>query len=229
MTIAFILAMSTELLHCDSRAGTMGESRTQWGTLRLQGIVTVPLGENHVEGWNDCSSEGFDYLDFSSTIDINTAWGILGNFEYVIKRRYGLEVNLIYWRKIVGLHFETEDLEVDGSPNFIFPTLGINYHFLSDEKKDMYAGALCGLGIIATGVLSDIEITKDVSLGLNLGMDYFIKESWSLGGSLKYIDFGEVDFSVLPPGVEGFICDNGLFGIGSLNFVSLTFGVGYRF
>ena len=60
-------------------------------------------------------------------------------------------------------------------------------------------------------------------------MDYYLGESWSLGGSLKYLDFGEVAFSVLPPGVDGLVCDNGLFGIGHLNFVSLNFGIGYRF
>jgi opacity protein-like surface antigen len=227
--IAFAVAGSLTTVCGDACGETNGQGKMRWATLRVQGIVTLPLGENHVKAWNDCSSEGFDYLDFRSAIDVNTCGGILANFEYVMRGRYGLEVDLIYWRRIVGLSFAASGLTVDGSPNFILPTFGLNYHFLIDERKDMYAGALCSLGVIATGFFSDIEISKDVALGLNVGMDYFIRESWSLGGSLKYIDFGEMDFSVLPSGWKGFICDNGLFGIGHMNVVSLTFGVGYRF
>jgi hypothetical protein len=33
----------------------------------------------------------------------------------------------------------------------------------------------------------------------------------------------------LPAGLEGIICNNGLFGAGSMNFISVTFGAGYRF
>jgi opacity protein-like surface antigen len=109
------------------------------------------------------------------------------------------------------------------------PTIGANYHFLTDEKKDLYAGGLCCLGAIATGVGPDIEISKDVALGLNLGMDYYLEGSWSVGATLKYIDFGEIDFSLLPPWLEGVICNNGLFGLGHLNNLSITMGVGYKF
>jgi outer membrane protein W len=109
------------------------------------------------------------------------------------------------------------------------PTLGANYHFLTDGKKDLYGGALCALGVIATGFATDIEVSKDVALGLTFGMDYYVRESWSFGGAVKYVDFGELEFSVLPPGVEGIVCDNGLFGLGRMNVVSLTFGIGYRF
>ena len=100
----------------------------------------------------------------------------------------------------------------------------------------------CGLGLSApcsaathgeqlnpTGnPIGDIEISSDVALGLNLGLDHYVSDSWSVGCSLKYIDFGEVDFSIFPPGFDGLICNNGLFGIGSMSLVSLTLGIGLR-
>jgi len=229
VTAVFIAALSMAALHSDSIADANREERTRWGIMRVQGIVITPLGDNRIEGWNDCGSESLDFLSFSSLISTKTTGGVCAGFEYVFARKYGLELCLAYWSEVVGLHFEASDITVDGSPNFIMPTLGANYHFLTDRTKDAYAGALCCLGVIATGFYTDIEISKDVALGLNLGMDYYVKKSWSLGGSLKYIDFGELDFSVLPPGVSGFVCDNGLFGIGHLNFISLTVGIGYRF
>jgi len=195
----------------------------------MQGVLTFPLGSNHVEAWNDCGSGWLDYLSFQSSIDVNAAGGILASFEYVVARKYGFEVGLVYWNRIVNLQFAATGITVEGSPNFIMPTLGVNYHFLTDEKKDVYGGALCALGVIATGFYTDIEVSKDSALGVNFGMDYYVRESWSVGAAVKYVDFGELAFSVLPPGLEGVVCDNGLFGIGHMNVVSLTLGIGYRF
>jgi hypothetical protein len=223
----FAAAMSLAALWCDANADTTGEPRSRWAVARLHGLLTLPLGDNHVEAWNDC--EGwFDYLDFGSTIDVNTTGGVVASFEYVVKRRFGFELGLNYWYQIMNLRFEAEDLEVEGCPNFILPTIGMNYHLLTDEKKDLYGGALCSLGVIATGVAADLEVSKDFALGVVLGMDYYVKEKWSIGASAKYIDFGQLDFSLLPPGVS-LICDNGLFGLGHMNVLSLTCGVGYRF
>lgn len=224
-----IACAGTAALCPDSRAGGNDGDRTHWGTLRLQGLVTMPLGDNSVEVWNDCGDEWIDYLDFFGSIDVNTSAGILAGFEYVFARRYGFEVDLVYWSRLVELRFATEDLTIEGSPNFIMPTIGMNYHFLTDEKKDVYAGGLCCLGVYAVGFYTDIEVSKDLALGLNLGMDYYVRGSWSVGANFKYIDFGEMDFSLLPPYLSGIVCDNGLFGIGSMNSVSLTFGAGYRF
>ncbi|HUV37355.1 MAG TPA: hypothetical protein VMX58_10490, partial [Patescibacteria group bacterium] len=114
-------------------------------------------------------------------------------------------------------------------PNFIMPVIGLNYHFLTGPRIDLYAGPLACLGVIASGLGIDIDVSKDVALGIKAGIDYYIKGPWSLGATLEYLDFGELDFSLLPAGLEGIICDNGLFGIGSMNFISLKCGVGYRF
>ena len=226
-SILLLSLIVVSLFDCTALAGKPG--RSHWGKLRLQGVIILPLGDNHVEAWNDCDSGWFDLLDFNSEINVDATGGFLASFEYVVKRRYGLEASLVYWYEFVALKFETEDFTVEGSPNFIMPTIGANYHFLVDERKDVYAGGLCCLGVIATGLGTDIEVSKDIALGLNLGMDYYVKESWSVGGSIKYIDFGEIDFSLLPSGLEGIVCDNGLFGLGHLNNVSMTVGVGYRF
>jgi opacity protein-like surface antigen len=212
-----------------STAGSAGAPPSRWAVARVQGMLTTPLAENHVEAWNDCGSGVLHYLSFSASIDVNSSAGFLGSFEYVVGHRYGLELGLLYWNRIVNLEFDATGVEVRGSPNFIMPTLGVNYHFLVDGTKDLYAGGLVALGVIATGFYTDIEVSKDVALGLNLGLDYYVRRSWSVGGTIKYVDFGELDFSVLPPGVSGFICDNGLFGLGAMNVLSLTFGVGYRF
>jgi outer membrane protein W len=212
-----------------ARAGGQDEARTGWGTARLHGVYIAPLGDDHVEGWNECGSGWFDFLDFYSSIDANGAGGVVGSFEYVVKRRYGIEAGLAYWNDIVSIYFTTDGTTVEGSPNFIMPTIGFNYHFLTDARADVYAGALSCLGVIATGLGADIEVSKDFALGLKVGADYYVKTSWSIGAVLQYIDFGEMDFSLLPPGLEGIVCDNGLFGAGSMNFVSLTCGVGFRF
>lgn len=213
------------------RAEADEETRTHWGILRVQGLVTIPLGDNNIEGWNDCGEGWLDYLSFASTIKINTTGGVLASFEYVLARRFGIEASFVYWKNIIDIQFEAEsiDLKVEGSPNFILPTIGLNYHFKTNAKIDVYGGGLISLGVIATGFGADLEVSTDFALGLSLGMDYYLKKSWSLGATLKYIDFGELDFSVLPPGVKGIICDNGLFGIGHMNIISLTFGAGYKF
>jgi opacity protein-like surface antigen len=206
-----------------------GTVRTHWGIARIQGIMTLPVGNDHAELWNDCSDSWLDFLDFSASINVNTSGGILGSFEYVLARRYGIELGLNWWRHIVDLRFETEDFTVEGVPNFIMPTLGFNYHILTDSRADLYAGVLACLGVTASGTGADIDVSKDVAFGLNLGFDYYFSGSWFIGGAAKYIDFGQMEFSLLPAGLAGIVCGNGLFGIGDMNTISLTCGAGYRF
>jgi len=213
----------------EARAEAGYEVPSRWAVARFQGLVTFPLGENNVAAWNDCGSGWLGLIGFDSSIDTHNSIGCLASFEYVMKRRYGIEVGFTYWHEILTIRAEAAGYTVEGAPNFIMPTLGANFHFLTDEKKDIYGGALCALGVIATGSGSDIDVSKDVALGLSLGMDYCVKGSWSVGATAKYIDFGEIDFSLFPEGVSGFLCDNGLMGLGHLNVVSMTFGIGYRF
>lgn len=214
----------------DSHAQTSETGRSHWGILKVQGLGSVTTGDNHAEAWNDCGASIFSFLDFSASIDVNNTVGVLGSFEYVLARRFGIELSFVYWWELVELKFEVAGIDVAGAPNFILPTLGGNYHFLTGGKTDVYAGFIVGTGLSASGKpAADIEVSMDVALGLNLGLDYYINDHWSFGGTLKYLDFGNVDFSVLPPGVEGFICNNGAFGIGNLSLVTITFGAGYKF
>ncbi len=229
LTVLSIASVCIPIIYGPTRADSNERTGTGGGRIRLQGIFIRPLGDNHIELWNDCGSGWFDLLNFNSSIDVNTTGGILASFEYVFGTRYGIEAGFAYWHEFVDLNFEATGLTIHGSPNFIMPTIGANYHFLTDEKKDLYAGGLCCLGVIATGMGTDIEISKDIALGLNLGADYYVHDPWSVGLALKYLDFGELDFSLLPPGLEGIICNNGLFGIGHLNCISVTAGIGYRF
>ena len=205
------------------------EPRTRWGILRVQGMITLPAGNDHAEIWNDCGNSWLSFLNFGASINVNTSGGMLGSFEYVIRRKYGFELGMLWWRQFLDLKFETEALTVEGTPNFIMPTLGFNYHFMPGRTADLYAGVLCCLGIMATGTGTDIDVSKDLALGINFGIDYYVSGKWSIGGSAKYLDFGELDFTFLPPGIDGIICDNGLFGLGRLNTLSLSCGVAYRF
>jgi outer membrane protein W len=227
--LLFVVATSVAAFPRAARAESGYEVPSRWAVARFQGLVTFPLGENNVAAWNDCGSGWLGSVGFESSIDTHISGGLLANFEYVLMRRYGIEVGFTYWHEILTLWAEAAGYTVEGAPNFIMPTLGANFHFLTDEKKDIYGGALCALGVIATGSGSDMDVSKDVALGLSLGMDYYVKGSWSVGGTAKYIDFGEIDFSLFPEGVQGFLCDNGLMGLGHLNVISLTFGIGYRF
>ncbi|MBD3179750.1 MAG: outer membrane beta-barrel protein [Candidatus Latescibacteria bacterium] len=200
-----------------------------YGKLRVQPLLALPLGENEVAGWNDCGSF-FDLLNFYGAVSSNTSVGITANFEYVIRGRYGIELSFVYMREVVDIEAEVTALRISGSPNFVMPMLGANYHFLNDSSKDLYAGGFIGLGVIATGwSYEQIEISKDVALGVNAGLDYYLSETWSLGASVKYTDFGEIGFSVFPPGYSGLICDNGVFGLGHMNMITFTLGAGYRF
>jgi opacity protein-like surface antigen len=219
----------TILLSTTSHSQPAIEDRTHWGILRLQGLMTLPTGNDHAEIYNDCGDGFFDFLNFSASVNINTSGGILGSFEYVVKRRFGFELSFQWWKQFVDLKFETGDLTIEGAPNFILPILGFNYHFLPGSKADLYLGAMATLGVIASGSGSSIDVSKDFALGLNFGIDYYVSGPWSIGGAAKYIDFGEMKFSLLPPGVTGIICDNGLFGIGELGTITLTCGVAYRF
>jgi outer membrane protein W len=203
--------------------------RTHWGILRVQGLMTLPVGNDHAEIYNDCGSGLFDFLNFSASINVNTSGGILGSFEYVLNRRYGIELAFNWWRQLIDISFEAGDLKIEGAPNFILPTLGFNYHFLQDSNADLYLGAMATLGIIASGMGTNIDVSKRFALGLNLGFDYYLSEKWFIGGTAKVINFGEMEFSLLPPGIDGIICDNGLFGIGNLSTLSLTCGAGFRF
>ncbi len=229
LILLLLVAASVAELPRDASAESGYEVPSRWAVARLQGLMTIPLGGNNVAAWNDCGSGLLGGISFESSIDTRTSGGVLGSFEYVFKRKYGVEIGLTYWRQILTLWAEAAGYTVEGFPNFIMPTFGANYHFLTDEKMDLYGGALCTLGVIATGSGSDIDVSKDVALGLSFGMDYYVKDSWSVGAAAKYIDFGEIDFSLFPEGVQGFLCDNGLFGLGHLNVVSLTVGIGYRF
>ena len=205
------------------------DGRTRWGIGRVQGMITLPVGNDHAEIWNDCGDSWLSFLNFGASINVNTSGGMLGSFEYVISRRYGFELGMLWWRQFIDIKFEAEGLTVEGTPNFIMPTLGFNYHFLPGRTADIYAGALCCLGVMATGTGTDIDVSKDLALGINFGIDYYISGRWSIGGSAKYLDFGQLDFSLLPPGIDGIICDNGLFGLGRLNTLSLSCGAAYRF
>jgi outer membrane protein W len=229
LILLFLAGLSLAAFPREARTEASGEIPSRWAVARLQGIMTIPLGGNNIAAWNDCGSGWLGSLGFDSSIDTRTSGGVLGSFEYVLKRKYGLEIGLTYWRQILTLWAEAAGYTVEGFPNFIMPTIGANYHFLTDGKKDIYGGALCTLGVIATGSGSNVDVSKDLALGVSFGMDYYVKDSWSVGAAAKYIDFGEIDFSLFPEGAQGFLCDNGLFGLGHLNVVSLTIGIGYRF
>lgn len=227
---ALVAAVLVCVPYSSSTAGEDWKAATHWGTLKFQGSLALPLGENEVEAWNRCEVPLLDLLDFYGRIKVNTTGGVLAAFEYVFARKVGIELSFIYWAEVVEIEFEATDFDVKGTPNFTFPTIGGNYHFTPGKNLDLYAGGLIALGVIATGWPADnIEIGKDVALGLNLAADYYFGKSWSMGASLKYIDFGEVDFSVFPPGFEGLICNNGLIGLGHLNLITFNLGVGYRF
>jgi opacity protein-like surface antigen len=209
---------------------TATAARSHWGTLKVHILYTWPMGDSHVEAFNDCDGTILDFLDFSSSINVNETLGGFVGFEYVLAHRYGIEGTLLFWRNVVDLEFEASGFTISGTPSFIMPILGFNYHFFKGKKTDLYAGPMFGLGILATGWgYEDLKVGKDVALGLNLALDYYVDESWSFGTSLKYLDFGELDFSIFPPGFEGIICNNGLFGIGDMSILSVTLGVGYKF
>jgi outer membrane protein W len=233
IAIVLIAVIAAAILCKDSFADDDWKSATHWGTLKFQGILAVPLGENEVEAWNECDDIPLlSILDFYSAIKVNTAGGVLASFEYVFIRRIGVEVSFMYLAEVVEMEFTATgaDLSIKGAPNFTFPTLGANYHFTPGNMIDLYAGGFIALGVIATGwPAENIEIAKDVALGINTGLDYYFNKSWSLGANVKYIDFGEVAFSVFPPGVGGLICNNGAIGLGHLNLVTVSLGVGYRF
>ncbi|MFO7914619.1 MAG: outer membrane beta-barrel protein [Candidatus Krumholzibacteriales bacterium] len=224
----FIFSISVTAL-CGEADQPEKEERRSYGKLRVQPLFAFPLGDNEVSGWNRCG--GFwSLLDFYAGVRTNNSAGVTAAFEYVIRGRYGIELSFVYMREVVDLEAEVTGLRIAGSPNFVLPMLGANYHFLDDKKKDLYAGGFVGLGVIATGwSYEQIEISKDIALGLNLGLDYYLGDSWSLGGTIKYTDFGEIGFSIFPPEYSGLICDNGLFGLGHMNMITFTAGAGYRF
>ena len=72
-------------------ASSAEPERSHWGIARLHGVMTLPVGDDHAEIWNDCGGGFFDFLNFSASINVNTSGGVLGSFEYVLGRRYGIE------------------------------------------------------------------------------------------------------------------------------------------
>jgi len=218
------------LIASTAEANHRDRATEHWGTLRIQGIGAVPFGDNKAEIWNSCDGILFGALDFTAAVDLQTAGGAVGSFEYVIKQHYGLQLSFLYAANIVEISFHSEDLDIVGRPNFIMPLLGFNYHFRARRDFELYVGPVLGLGVLATGTpLDKVEISKGVALGLQVGADWFLNPHWSLGAFVDYLDFGEVDFSVLPPGIDGFICDNGVVGLGAMNFLCFGLGVGYEF
>ncbi len=149
--LVLLFASSLVGVSAVSRADADEGARSHWGVLKLQGMYSWSLGDNHVEAWNTCDNSFFSILDFYSSINVNNSVGVLGGFEYVLARRYGLEATFMYWRKVVDLKFEATGITIEGAPNFIMPILGFNYHFFTGRKTDLYAGPLVGLGVIATG------------------------------------------------------------------------------
>ena len=193
LAIAIAVAVAVAAaLPCDNAvAQDDWKAATHWGTLKFQGIYAFPLGENDVAAWNTCDDIPLlSILDFYSAIKANAAGGVVGSFEYVFKRRVGLEISFMYLAEVVTMEFTAgaADLNIAGAPNFTFPTLGANYHFTPGRMLDAYAGGFIALGIIATGFPAEnVEIAKDVALGINTGVDYYFNKSWSLGASLTAV------------------------------------------
>lgn len=232
MLVVLLIAVAVVAPASGARAQTDSTTTEQsrWGTLKVHILYTWPMGDNYVEAFNTCDAVLLSFLDFSSSINVNETLGGFVGFEYVLAHRYGIEGTLLFWRNVVDLTFEAGGFEVAGTPSFIMPILGFNYHFFKGKKTDLYAGPVFGLGILATGWgYENLTVGKDVALGLNLAFDYYVDDSWNFGTSLKYLDFGELDFSLFPPEIEGIICNNGLFGIGNMSILSVTIGVGYKF
>lgn len=229
-TVTFMLVVFLVLIYGpDATAGPDPGTRNHWGILRVNGLFTFPLGTNSVKAWNDCGD--FWVLNFDSSLDIKNAPGLVASFEYVVAKKYGMELSLIYWHKIVdiGVSYADDWQTIEGSPNFIMPVLGFNYHIFTGEKLDFYAGPIIGLGIYATGIMTDIDVSGDTAFGINVGTDYYFRERWFIGGSARYVDFGDIGFSLFPPGYPGIVCNNGLVGIGDMNLMTFTAGVGFRF
>ena len=77
LVAAFPLFLSTLSIPSPSRAGAGNH-----GTLRLQGMLTAPLGENTVEAWNDCGAGGWlEYLRFGALLESNVSAGASASFE----------------------------------------------------------------------------------------------------------------------------------------------------
>jgi len=225
LSLLFIFTLTASL----PAAASEEQGRGSFGKLRVQPLLSLPVGDNEVSGWNECG-DYWSLLDFYGAARSNNSLGVTASFEYVISGRYGIELSFVYMREVVDLEARVTGLRIEGSPNFVLPMIGSNYHFLNDENIDLYAGGFVGLGVIATGwSYENIEISKDIALGINVGLDYYLTDTWSMGGSMKYTDFGEIGFSIFPPGYSGLICDNGLIGLGSMNMFTFTVGAGYRF
>ena len=154
MVPVLLSIICTILLSTPSPAQPAMEDRSHWGIARVQGMMTLPVGNDHAEIYNDCGDSWFDFLNFGASINVNTSGGVLGSFEYVLARRFGIELGLYYWRQIVDIKFEAEGITIEGAPNFIMPTLGFNYHFMTDSKADLYLGAFATLGVMATAPIS---------------------------------------------------------------------------
>jgi outer membrane protein len=126
-------------------------------------------------------------------INVDDAWGVTFNGEWMWKKNWGIEV-------LAALPYQ-HDIKVQGvgkvgQTHHLPPTLSLNYHFLPDTKFDIYVGAGVNYTLFydtkAQGALKqdggDLDIT-DNSWGLagQIGADWFINDKWFVNFNFRYI------------------------------------------
>lgn len=191
----------------------LAAERGPW-QVRLAGIATEPGGGSG-----------------SSAVELESGFGFAAGFNYRASERFGLELAVIE-----GVESDVrlsgpaaEVISGIGGYGFTAVSAGLNLHFASSDRLDVYAGPLLAWvtysnldvrlafgGSAPNGggtriTIPVVRLESDLALGAVLGVDApFGSGGWALNSSIRWLetgisgsdlDFGEIDFDPLIVGL----------------------------
>lgn len=126
-------------------------------------------------------------------VNVDDAWGMTFNGEWMWKKNWGIEVLAAYpYEHDINL----QSVGKVGKVKHLPPTLSLNYHFLPDTKFDPYIGAGVNFTLFfdskSQGALAAdggfLDVTEN-SWGLagQVGADWFINDKWFVNFNVRYI------------------------------------------
>lgn len=144
-------------------------------------------------------------------IDVSSQLGPTATISYFLKPNWAVDL-------LLGLPFKHE-LDVNdqsiGSTKHLPPTLSLQYHFNPTGKVRPYAGVGINYTVVFDEELDgpgNLQLKDSVGLAAQLGVDFPLKDKWTVGADVRYID---IDSRASVNGVN----------IGTVNIDPLVFGI----
>ena len=124
--------------------------------------------------------------------------GFGGEVEYMARPNLGIMAGIVFSNLKTSLMFDQADVWLTGTDRVDMRAinLGPNYHFMPERRLDLYLGVYASWVNYSSSTFNFQEVDRDyrieydneLTFGVNLGLDYAIKEGgpWVITGGLRY-------------------------------------------